>query len=65
MSETSVRRAWDADRERAVVLLREHMVVGRLALEKFTERMDACVPEGWHDVICGIRSGASRELATP
>jgi hypothetical protein len=34
-------RASDADRERAVVLLREHAAEGRLTLEEFTERMSA------------------------
>jgi len=32
-------RASDADRERAVVALREHTVAGRLTLEEFAERM--------------------------
>jgi Domain of unknown function (DUF1707)/Cell wall-active antibiotics response 4TMS YvqF len=32
-------RASDADRERAIALLREHSVAGRLTLEEFTERM--------------------------
>jgi hypothetical protein len=34
-------RASDADRERAVVSLREHAAEGRLTLEEFTERMSA------------------------
>jgi hypothetical protein len=34
-------RASDADRERAITLLREHSVEGRLTLEEFTERMSA------------------------
>src|SRR5256885_15742198 len=34
-------RASDADRERAVALLREHAAQGRLTLEEFTERMSA------------------------
>jgi hypothetical protein len=34
-------RVSDADRERAVASLREHLVRGRLSLEEFTERMDA------------------------
>jgi len=34
-------RASDADRERTVVLLREHAAEGRLTLEEFTERMSA------------------------
>ena len=40
MSELEV-RASDADREHAVVLLREHAAAGRLTLEEFTERMSA------------------------
>jgi hypothetical protein len=41
MSETPALRASDADRERAIVLLREHAVAGRLTLEEFTDRMSA------------------------
>jgi hypothetical protein len=41
MTETPALRASDADRERAVVLFREHMVEGRLTLEEFAERMSA------------------------
>ena len=41
MSETPALRASDADRERTVAVLREHMVVGRLTLEEFAERMSA------------------------
>ena len=37
MTETPALRASDADRERAVVLLREHMVEGRLTLEEFAD----------------------------
>jgi DUF1707 SHOCT-like domain len=33
-------RASDADRERAVALLREHHAAGRLTVEEFNERMD-------------------------
>ena len=33
-------RASDADRERAVIALREHAVEGRLSLEEFTNRME-------------------------
>ena len=39
MTEAPALRASDADRERAVVLLREHMVEGRLTLEEFADRM--------------------------
>jgi hypothetical protein len=41
VSETPAVRASDADRERAVALLREHAVEGRLTLEEFTDRMAA------------------------
>ena len=41
MGELPALRASDADRERMVVLLREHAAVGRLTLEEFTERMSA------------------------
>jgi hypothetical protein len=41
MSDAPALRASDADRERAVVLLREHAAQGRLTLEEFTERMSA------------------------
>jgi hypothetical protein len=41
VSETPALRASDADRERAVVLLREHAAEGRLTLEEFTDRMSA------------------------
>lgn len=39
VSETPALRASDADRERTIALLRDHMVEGRLTLEEFTERM--------------------------
>ena len=41
MSEPPALRASDADRERAVELLRDHAAAGRLTLEEFTERMSA------------------------
>ena len=41
MSDLPAQRASDADRERAVILLREHAAQGRLTLEEFTERMSA------------------------
>jgi uncharacterized protein DUF1707 len=34
-------RVSDADRDRAVASLRDHLVEGRLSLEEFTQRMDA------------------------
>jgi hypothetical protein len=39
MSAPPALRASDADRERAVELLRDHAAAGRLTLEEFTERM--------------------------
>jgi hypothetical protein len=42
MADASV-RASDADRERALVALREHLVAGRLTLEEFCERVDAAL----------------------
>jgi hypothetical protein len=36
-------RVSDADREQAVVALREHLVAGRLTLEEFCERVDAAL----------------------
>jgi hypothetical protein len=41
MSEPPALRISDADRERAVVQLREHAAAGRLTLEEFTDRMSA------------------------
>lgn len=41
MSEPPALRVSDADRERTVIMLREHATVGRLTLEEFTERMTA------------------------
>ena len=40
MSDLPEIRVADADRERAVVALREHAVAGRLTLEEFGERVD-------------------------
>lgn len=36
-------RVSDSDREQAVVVLREHLVAGRLTLEEFCERVDAAL----------------------
>lgn len=36
-------RVSDADRERAVVVLREHLLAGRLTLEEFSERVEAAL----------------------
>jgi Domain of unknown function (DUF1707)/Cell wall-active antibiotics response 4TMS YvqF len=41
VSENLSIRASDADRERAIAILREHSVEGRLTLEEFTDRMGA------------------------
>jgi hypothetical protein len=42
-------RASDADRERAVIALREHVVDGRLSLEQFTERMELAYNAETHE----------------
>ena len=36
-------RVSDADREQAVILLREHLLAGRLTLEEFSERVEAAL----------------------
>jgi Domain of unknown function (DUF1707)/Cell wall-active antibiotics response 4TMS YvqF len=45
-------RVSDADREEAVIALREHLVAGRLTLEEFSARVEAT-----------LRASVSRELA--
>ena len=45
-------RASDADREKALVALREHLVAGRLTLEEFCERVESV-----------LRARVARELA--
>jgi hypothetical protein len=42
-------RASDADRDRAVAVLRESLVEGRLTLEEFTQRVDAAFHAGTAD----------------
>jgi hypothetical protein len=42
MADASMRVS-DDDRERAVLALREHLLAGRLALEEFSERVDAAL----------------------
>jgi len=49
MSDTPALRASDADRDRAVVLLRDHAAEGRLTLEEFTERMERAYLARTHD----------------
>jgi hypothetical protein len=41
VSDVPALRVSDADRDRTVIVLREHAAVGRLTLEEFTERMTA------------------------
>jgi DUF1707 SHOCT-like domain/Cell wall-active antibiotics response LiaF, C-terminal len=45
-------RVSDADREQTVILLREHLLAGRLTLEEFTERIEAA-----------LKASVRRELA--
>jgi hypothetical protein len=54
MSDVPALRASDADRERAVVLLREHAAQGRLTLEEFTERMSAAYVARTSDQLDGL-----------
>src|SRR5258708_34577008 len=39
-------RVSDADREQTVILLREHLLAGRLTLEEFSERIEAALNAG-------------------
>jgi hypothetical protein len=72
MPEQPAVRASDADRERAVVLLREHAVDGRLTLEEFTERMSSAYTARTSDELDALLSDlpaggpgpASRRRAT-
>jgi DUF1707 SHOCT-like domain len=36
-------RVSDADRDQAVIVLREHLLAGRLTLEEFSERVEAAL----------------------
>ena len=47
-------RASDADREHAVIALREHLLAGRLTLEEFCARVDTA-----------LRATVTGELAQP
>jgi Domain of unknown function (DUF1707)/Cell wall-active antibiotics response 4TMS YvqF len=72
MPEHPAVRASDADRERTVVLLREHAVDGRLTLEEFTKRMatayaartNAELDELLRDLPAGRPGPASRRRPT-
>jgi len=57
MSDVPALRASDAERERTVVLLREHAAQGRLTLEEFTKRMSAAYG-------AGMESGRHKQLET-
>src|SRR5206468_3084396 len=54
MSETPAVRASDAERERTVMLLREHAAEGRLTLEEFTDRMSAAYLSRTNDELAGL-----------
>ena len=49
MTEVPALRASDADRDRAVALLRDHAAEGRLTLAEFTERMERAYLARTHD----------------
>lgn len=59
-------RASDADRDRAVVALREHLVAGRLTLAEFCERVDTALRARFTEELAHLRDdlpGASLEAA--
>jgi hypothetical protein len=55
-------RASDADRDRAIVELREHTVAGRLTLEEFSERVDQAVAARTLAELEAVRSGLPAAL---
>jgi hypothetical protein len=57
-------RASDADRERAIALLREHAVEGRLTLEEFTDRMSAAVTARTTDALDELARDLPQQAAT-
>jgi hypothetical protein len=59
-------RASDADRDRTVARLREHVAEGRLTLEEFTERMETAYTATTHDELEALISdlpGATPPMA--
>jgi len=48
-------RVSDADRDRAVVALREHLLAGRLTLEEFTERVEAALRARFGDELARVQ----------
>jgi hypothetical protein len=49
-------RASDADREQAVVALREHLIAGRLTLDEFCERVDAALRATVTEELAGLQN---------
>ena len=57
-------RASDADRERAVIALREHVVDGRLSLEEFTGRMERAYAAETHEQLAELATDLPVAVAT-
>jgi hypothetical protein len=58
-------RASDADRERAVASLREHLVHGRLSLEEFTQRMASAYDAKTSSDLAELQSDLPTTVAEP
>jgi Domain of unknown function (DUF1707)/Cell wall-active antibiotics response 4TMS YvqF len=64
MDDSSIRVS-DADRERAVSALREHLLAGRLTLEEFTERVGAALQARVRAELARIRQDLPDLAASP
>jgi hypothetical protein len=62
MDEASLRVS-DADREQAVVALREHLLAGRLTLEEFSERVEAALRARFGKDLALVRQDLPEVLA--
>lgn len=58
-------RAGDADRERAVALLRDAAVEGRLTLEEFSERVERALQARTHDELRALGADLGGTLVPP
>lgn len=63
MDDASVRVS-DAEREQAVLALREHLLAGRLALEEFTDRVGAALGARVHAELARAHAGLPELFAT-
>src|SRR6266581_5036175 len=55
-------RVSDADREQAIVALREHLLAGRLTLEEFSERVDAALRARFGGELARVRENLPEAL---